>query len=157
MSRQGLWGQPCKRRERRWFSLTVLPGHSAIPPEMCQTTCLEIWWVLDVRPRPWGKVKGVWKCKWECKVKPISILDQIGALLCDSILPHELDIVQISFSCLLPPPPPFLERKKMMRNGIKVIQWKFFYYNIILFFYFYLDTKYLNFLNIWILYIQYYF
>lgn len=38
-----------------------------------------------------------------------------------SILPHELDIVQISFSCLLSPPP-FLERKKMMRNGIKVIQ-----------------------------------
>lgn len=57
---------------------------------------------LDVQPSPCGKVKGIWKCdgRVQCKVKPISILDQIGALLCDSILPRELDIVQMSFSCL---------------------------------------------------------
>lgn len=50
-----------------------------------------------------GKVKGVWKCDGEtvqCKVKPISILDQIQAIIMRFHVPHELDIVQMSFSCL---------------------------------------------------------
>lgn len=54
MSQQERWERPCRLQGRRWSSRTALPGHYAILPETCRTTCSEIWWVFTSHRQEYG-------------------------------------------------------------------------------------------------------